>query len=73
MTLDDIKQSYISTRGSFVHKNARRTIHNMDMLYKSYLKRSTKMTQVTPETKQSKIQEFADLLRQRDNAVQKKA
>ena len=30
------------------------------------------MTQVTPEAKQSKIQEFADLLRQRDNAVQKK-
>ena len=42
MTLDDIKQSYISTRGSFVHKNARRTIHNMDMLYKKLFEKEYK-------------------------------
>lgn len=34
MTLDDIKTSYVSWRGSMKHKNARKTVYSMDMLFK---------------------------------------
>ncbi len=34
MTLEQIHTSYMSWRGYIAHKNARRTIHNMDQLYK---------------------------------------
>lgn len=33
MTMLDIRASYMSWRGFIAHKNARRTIHNMDVLY----------------------------------------
>ncbi|MDL2318059.1 RNA-directed DNA polymerase [Eubacteriales bacterium OttesenSCG-928-A19] len=33
MTLEQIRNSYMSWRGFIAHKNARRTIHNMDALY----------------------------------------
>lgn len=33
MTMDEIHQSYMSWRGFVAHKNARRTIHRMDILY----------------------------------------
>ena len=39
MTFEDVQQSYISKRGSFVHKNARKTIHNLDMLFKELFKK----------------------------------
>lgn len=39
MTFEDVQQSYISKRGSFVHKNARKTIHSLDMLFKQLFKK----------------------------------
>jgi len=33
LTYEDVSQSYISTRGSFIHKNARKTIYNLDKLF----------------------------------------
>lgn len=40
LTLDEILQSYNSWRGSMVHRNARKTIFNMDKLYKKLFERS---------------------------------
>lgn len=34
MTLEQIRDSYMSWRGFIMRKNARRTVHNMDLLYK---------------------------------------
>ena len=34
MSFEDVQQSYISSRGSLIHKNARKTIYNLDMLFK---------------------------------------
>lgn len=39
MAFEDVQQSYISKRGSFVHKNARKTIHSLDMLFKQLFKK----------------------------------
>lgn len=39
MTFEDVQQSYISKRGSFTHKNARKTIHSLDMLFKELFKK----------------------------------
>lgn len=39
MAFEDVQQSYISRRGSFVHKNARKTIHSLDMLFKQLFKK----------------------------------
>lgn len=34
MSFEDVQQSYISSRGSLIHKNARKTIYHLDMLFK---------------------------------------
>lgn len=42
MSFEDVQQSYISKRGSFVHKNARKTIHSLDMLFKKLFEKEYK-------------------------------
>lgn len=42
LPFEDIKQSYISTRGSWLHKNAYGTIRNMDLLFKQLFKKENK-------------------------------
>lgn len=38
MTLDQVKVSFTSWRGSMVHRNARRTVHSMDVLFRELFK-----------------------------------
>ena len=39
MTFEDAQQSYIASRGSLIHKNARKTIYNLDKLFKQLFKK----------------------------------
>lgn len=41
LTLEEISKSYQSWRGSMKHRNSRRSIHKMDILYKGLFERST--------------------------------
>ena len=40
LTIEELEQSYQSWRGSMKYRNARRTVHNMDILYNKLFERS---------------------------------
>lgn len=47
MTFDDIKTSYVSWRGSMKHKNARKTVYGMDMLFKQLFEKEKENDNIT--------------------------
>lgn len=54
MTLDEVKQSYNSWRGSMIHKDAHKSIYNMDMLFKKLFEKEAENDNSTNGNKTSK-------------------